>query len=195
MGFSRIGASRQTKTQKTWSVKVRTPCETNVTIVSDRTVAGAGSGRHLDLVNCGVVGKGQVSGSYCLAIPKEGPALSRIFADTPFQRSVWFSAPKQAPANIVIRDKGNRQKVKVGGVTKHCLLIDLDAFERFAGAAECKEQGLSPRLALRRITGLSPFNRVAARQQMSGLPISLMTYLLLLAFVIKQAAAFRAASM
>lgn len=90
----------------------------------------------LQLVNIGVVGKGKVAPKACLAIPADGPALQRIFADTEFLKGVWYSALKQAPAHIVIRDRGNQQKVKINGSTKHCLLIDLEAFDDYASKLE-----------------------------------------------------------
>lgn len=68
----------------------------------------------------------------CIAIPADGPTLSRIFADTIWHKGVWMSALKQAPGNIVVRDLGNGQKHKINGSTKHCLLLDLDAFEKFS---------------------------------------------------------------
>ncbi len=90
----------------------------------------------LQLVNLGVVDKGKVAPKACLAVPADGPALQRIFADTEFLKGVWYSALKQAPAHIVIRDRGNQQKVKINGSTKHCLLIDLEAFDDFASKLE-----------------------------------------------------------
>lgn len=69
-----------------------------------------------------------------LAVPADGPALRRIFADTEFHMGVWYTALKQAPTGLVIRDRGNYQKVKINGSTKHCLLVDLDEFERLTAA-------------------------------------------------------------
>lgn len=88
----------------------------------------------LQLVNLGVVAKGKVTDETgpCLAVPASGPALTRLFADTEFNKGVWYTALKQAPTHVVIRDAGNKQKVKINGSTTHCLLIDLKAFEAWA---------------------------------------------------------------
>lgn len=92
----------------------------------------------LQLVNLGCKAKGKVPGADgpCLAIPADGPALTRIFAETEFHKGVWYGALKQAPPGIVIRDKGNHQKLKINGSTKHCLLVDLEAFDRFTAKME-----------------------------------------------------------
>lgn len=93
----------------------------------------AGARERLSLVGLGCIDAGKVANTGpLLAVPADGPQLQRIFADQVWHKGVWFSALKQAPADIVIRDKGNAQKVKINGSTKHCLLIDLEAFERFA---------------------------------------------------------------
>lgn len=86
----------------------------------------------LALLNLGMVKAGHVSDSPCLAVPSEGPALARVFAETKFHKGVWYSALKQAPADIVIRDRGNKQVVKINGSAKRCLLVDLVAFDAYA---------------------------------------------------------------
>ncbi|GAA2871857.1 hypothetical protein GCM10010837_24240 [Aminobacter niigataensis] len=100
----------------------------------------AGARERLQLVNLGAVDKGKVRGAphigACLAVPLDGPMLKRIFADTKFQQSVWYSALKGAPTDIVIRGLGNGQKVRINDSVKTCLLIDLDAFEEYASAVE-----------------------------------------------------------
>lgn len=89
----------------------------------------------LQLVNLGAVEKGKARGADnlgpCLAVPADGPALQKLFADTDFHKGVWYSALKQAPQNIVISRLGNGQKVRINGSLKTCLLIDLEAFEKF----------------------------------------------------------------
>ena len=72
----------------------------------------------------------------CIAVPADGPVLRRIFGDTQWHKGVWHSALKQAPPDIVLRDLGNAQVVKINGSAKRCLMIDLDAFERFTSKAE-----------------------------------------------------------
>lgn len=90
----------------------------------------------LQLVGLTAIGKGKLPNNQglgpLLAVPPDGPVLQRIFADTEFHKSVWYTALKQAPRDIVIRDRGNAQKHRINGSTKHCLLVDLEAFERFA---------------------------------------------------------------
>ncbi|MER2536887.1 MAG: hypothetical protein ABTQ31_17175 [Rhizobiaceae bacterium] len=90
----------------------------------------------LQLVNLSIVPAGKVRPEMgpCLAVPADGPMLKRIFADTEFLSGVWYSALKQAPANIVLRAEGGHQKVKINGSTKHCLLVDLEAFDAYAQA-------------------------------------------------------------
>ncbi|MCW5697905.1 MAG: hypothetical protein KIS96_14390 [Bauldia sp.] len=93
----------------------------------------ANARERLQLVNLGCVAAGKLGSGIgpCLAVPADGPVLKRVFADTEFYNGVWYTALKQAPKNIVLRDLGNAQKVKINGSTKHCLLVDLDAFEAF----------------------------------------------------------------
>lgn len=90
----------------------------------------------LELVGLGAIDAGKNKHAPqlgpCLAIPADGPMLGRIFADTEWHGGVWFHALKQCPDDIVIRSLGNGQKVKINGSTKHCLLVDLAAFEKFS---------------------------------------------------------------
>lgn len=97
-----------------------------------------GAQERLYLVNLSAIDKGKISPDIgpCLAVPADGPMLQRIFSDTEFHKGVWYSALKQAPPNVVLRDKGNHQKVRINGSLKHCLLVDLDAFEKFAQGTE-----------------------------------------------------------
>lgn len=85
----------------------------------------------LAAVNCGLVDKGKVSDSYCLAVPRDVPALKRVFGTTKWFESVWFDALKQAPETIVIRGRGNDQVVKINGQALRCLLVDLDQFDAY----------------------------------------------------------------
>lgn len=71
-----------------------------------------------------------------LCVPTDGPKLQRLFADSEYNKGVWYSALKQAPANIVIRSLGNAQKQKINGSTKNVLLVDLVAFDEFAKGVE-----------------------------------------------------------
>ncbi len=90
----------------------------------------------LAAINCGVVDKGKVTDSYLLAIPRGGPAISRVFDNTKWEKGGWFDSLKQAPAAVCIHNKGNAQKVKIAGTTAHCVLIDLSAFEAYVQKGE-----------------------------------------------------------
>ncbi len=85
----------------------------------------------LHLVNLSIRNKGDPGDGFCLAVPNDGPVLQKLFADTEWQRGGWFGALKQAPNNVVLRNEGNKQKLKINGSTKHCLLIDMSAFAAY----------------------------------------------------------------
>lgn len=91
----------------------------------------------LELVNLGVMPKGWAAANAgpVLAVPADGPKLKRIFGDTEFKQGGWYLALKQAPRGIV----HPARKVKIGGSTKHCLLVDLEAFDRFAATGQKPE--------------------------------------------------------
>jgi hypothetical protein len=86
--------------------------------------------QRLELVNLGCKEKGWAAPNAgpVLAIPAYGPQLHRIFGDTDFHKGGWYEALKQAPKGVVLPAK----KIKINGSTKHCQLLDLDAFEKFA---------------------------------------------------------------
>ncbi|OBQ59589.1 hypothetical protein EFV37_22075 [Mesorhizobium loti] len=91
-----------------------------------------GARERLELVSLGCFDRGKVDANAgaVLAVPASGPALHRIFGDTDFHKGGWYTALKQAPKGIVLPAR----KVKINGSTTHCLLIDLEAFERHVGA-------------------------------------------------------------
>lgn len=95
-----------------------------------------GARERLSLVNLGAIDKGKNGHAPqlgpCLAVPADGPVLKRIFGDTKFHNGVWYSALKGGPRDVVIQGLRNGQKVKINGVTKTCLLIDLEAFEAWS---------------------------------------------------------------
>lgn len=94
----------------------------------------------LQLVNLTIIGAGKITTAPmlgpCLAVPVSGPALTKLFADTKFQNCVWFSALKGGPLDVVVRNLRNGQKQRINGSVKHCLLVDLDAFEKFLAERE-----------------------------------------------------------
>jgi hypothetical protein len=88
----------------------------------------------LELVNLGCKAKGytgQPSDGPFLCVPADGPQINKLFAGTEFKQGVWNNALKQAPADIVVRDRV-RQVVKINGVAKRCLLVDMKAFAKYA---------------------------------------------------------------
>jgi hypothetical protein len=82
----------------------------------------------LALVNLGARKEGDPGRGPCIAVPKEGPALEKLFSDTRWHSGGWFTALKQAPKGVVLRDAGAKQRVKINGTTKYCLLVDMKAF-------------------------------------------------------------------
>jgi hypothetical protein len=91
-----------------------------------------GARERLELVSLGCFDRGKVepNAGPVLAVPASAPQLHRIFGDTDFHKGGWYTALKQAPKGIVLPAR----KVKINGSTTHCLLIDLDAFEKHVGA-------------------------------------------------------------
>lgn len=89
----------------------------------------------LQLVNLGLMPAGwagEGTGAV-LGVPMAGPALKRIFADTEFHSGGWYTALKQAASFGVVLPA---RKIKINGSTKHCLLVDIEAFERFAARGD-----------------------------------------------------------
>jgi hypothetical protein len=75
------------------------------------------------------------TGKWLLCVPVEGPLLAKLFEGTPFGGSggggVWTQALRQGPADVVIYDKAvNKQRV--GGFSRRCTLIVVDAFLQLA---------------------------------------------------------------
>ena len=67
---------------------------------------------------------------YLLAVPNSSPALQRLYQNTKWSDGVWTGALKQGPQDIVIRDRGNKQVVKINRQAARCLLIDLKAYDK-----------------------------------------------------------------
>lgn len=86
--------------------------------------------KRLALAGLGLVpAKGPGQGPY-LAVPiSKHPALSKIFQETDFYEGGWTNALKQAPEDLVLRGP-NAKNVKIERMAKHCLLVDLAAFDR-----------------------------------------------------------------
>ncbi len=77
-----------------------------------------------------------------LAVPtsaEKAPQLAAIYRDKKWSSGVWGSALKQAPKDVIWRDLGNGQKVKINRVTMHCLLVDLENYDRWKD-----QEGKSP---------------------------------------------------
>lgn len=89
--------------------------------------------QRLHLVNLSARKPEDPGRGWCLAIPKAGPQLKRLFDGTEWGDGVWFSALKQAPPNIVLRDAERRQhNLSINGKTVWCLLVDMVAFAEYA---------------------------------------------------------------
>lgn len=85
--------------------------------------------QRLALVNLSARDKLEPGRGFCLAVPRDGPQLRKLFSDTEWQAGGWWQALKQAPADIVIRNAERRhQNIKINGTTRLCLLIDMAAF-------------------------------------------------------------------
>lgn len=91
---------------------------------------------------CAGLGAKRLGERYALAVPAKGPQLLRIFAGTPYSDGGWFQSLKQAPRDVVVRDLGNGQVVKINRVSERCLLVDMAAFDAYVrgeGAAAEEE--------------------------------------------------------
>ncbi|GBU16254.1 MULTISPECIES: hypothetical protein [unclassified Methylobacterium] len=83
----------------------------------------------LALAGLGLVAPGKVCAGPALAIPATSPLLTKLFAGTIWGAGVWMHALKQGPADVVIRDRGNAQVVKINRVATRCVLVDMQAFD------------------------------------------------------------------
>lgn len=82
----------------------------------------------VSLVGLGLIERGD---RRFLAVPNgTGQALNRLFAGTKWAGGVWGSALRQAPPDVVIRDLGNGQNVKINRVNHRCVLVDLAAYDK-----------------------------------------------------------------
>ena len=80
-------------------------------------------------LSCKQDGEGDARKPY-LAVPisaELGPA--KVFENTQWQAGGWNTALKQAPPEVVIRDRGNWQVMKVNGRAVQCLMVDLMALD------------------------------------------------------------------
>ncbi|MDZ7822629.1 MAG: hypothetical protein U5K75_00320 [Ahrensia sp.] len=68
--------------------------------------------KQLYTVNISLVKKPKFGPGLFLAIPKDGPNLSKIYADQVWYGTGWWNALQQAPRDVVFRGYGNDQKVK-----------------------------------------------------------------------------------
>jgi hypothetical protein len=71
-----------------------------------------------------------------LCVPLSSVGLAKIFQGSKWASGVWGSALKQAPPNVVIKDRGNGQNVKINRMTTRCLFVDLAAFDAHIGKEE-----------------------------------------------------------
>lgn len=88
----------------------------------------------LGLAGLGIRRAGEYSQGYALCVPKSHQALDKIFGDTDFRQGNWYVALKQAPADIVPRGLSeSAYTVKISKVSKYCLLVDMEAYEKRRG--------------------------------------------------------------
>ncbi len=81
--------------------------------------------------------KGDPCRGFALAVPRKGPALDRIFADTKWREGGWFRALKQAPKDVVLRwsqetppELKGKFTVKINRNPLFCVLVDLTALDK-----------------------------------------------------------------
>jgi hypothetical protein len=70
-----------------------------------------------------------------LAVPPAGQQIEKIFQGQDWQGGVWMHALKQGPADIVLRGgtgADNRFVVKIAGVSRRCVLIDMAKFNKLS---------------------------------------------------------------
>lgn len=75
-----------------------------------------------------------------LCVPMASVGLERLFAGKKWQQGVWSSALKQAPADVVIRNRGNGQNMKINRKTARVLFVDLAAYDRLVTAGDEEEE-------------------------------------------------------
>lgn len=101
--------------------------------------------KSLSLAGLGLLDRGKLADSngYTLCVPNTHQQLNRLFANTEFAGEVWGSALKQGPSDFIIRNVSDRPgltnnsfKVKIGLTTKHCVLIDLAAFQKWQAGSD-----------------------------------------------------------
>lgn len=75
---------------------------------------------------------GDKTDGYCLAIPRSHDALEPVFRETEYRGGNWYHALKQAPEEIVPA-RWHDHTVKMGKLSKYCLLVDMAAYEKRGG--------------------------------------------------------------
>ncbi|MBA4613830.1 hypothetical protein H1W37_19405 [Stappia taiwanensis] len=91
----------------------------------------------LALAGLGLRKAGEIGIGPFLAVPAKHPALFKIFQETDFFEGGWWLALKQAPEHIVLRGLEQRyHTIKINRTAKHCLLVDLGAYDAAMPKAE-----------------------------------------------------------
>lgn len=71
-------------------------------------------------------------GDYWLAIPPQGEALLELFRKSDWYGGNWVTALKQGPKDVILRNlPDQRCKVKINRTTLTCVLVSLNALDRF----------------------------------------------------------------
>lgn len=97
--------------------------------LEDRTLELRYARERLAAAGLGLCDRGHVCEGYALAIPPKSPQLAKMFAGQVWAGGVWTSALKQGPPDVVIRDQGNKQVVKINRIAQRCLLVNLEAYD------------------------------------------------------------------
>ncbi|SNZ20938.1 hypothetical protein [Cohaesibacter gelatinilyticus] len=66
-----------------------------------------------------------------LAIPNKGPALNELFEGERWAKEVWVDALRQGPSEVINFSK-EVNKMKIGGISRRCTLVNLTAFDQLS---------------------------------------------------------------
>lgn len=84
--------------------------------------------------------RGKVEGAQglVLCIPANSEALNKLCANSEFQAGGWYGPLKQGPKQFILRSANDRPglnknsfKVRIGLTAKHCILVDLKAYQEW----------------------------------------------------------------
>lgn len=73
---------------------------------------------------------GEKAARWMVCVPLQSALLAKLYSGTKWNGGVWASALKQAAGDVVVRDRGNGQNVKINRKAARCLFVDLAAYDR-----------------------------------------------------------------